>query len=114
MLGAILRPDFEQCFTKCNSNMYADDTTVTCSSEEIDQLCNDLKAEGEHIVDWLRQNKLSLNTEKTEFTVVGHKRQTNHILKAIEISINGELVKRVKKFEYLGVTVDENLTCNEH
>ena len=53
--------------------MYADDISVTCSAEDIDRLCNVLKAETEHIAEWLRQNKLSLNTDKTESMVVGHK-----------------------------------------
>ena len=44
--------------------MYADDTSVTCSAEDIYDLCNDLKAEIDNIAEWLRQNKLSLNTEK--------------------------------------------------
>ncbi len=35
--------------------MYADDTSVTCSSEHIDQLCNDLKIEVDNIAEWLRQ-----------------------------------------------------------
>ena len=33
--------DFEQCLKKCTSNMYADDTSVTCSVEDIYNLCND-------------------------------------------------------------------------
>ena len=44
--------------------MFADDTSVTCSAEDIYDLCNDLKAEIDNIAEWLRQNKLSLNTEK--------------------------------------------------
>ena len=44
--------------------MYADHTNVTCSAEDIYDLCNDLKAEIDNIAEWLRQNKLGLNTEK--------------------------------------------------
>ena len=66
--------DFEQCLNKCTSNMYANYTSVTCSAEHIDELCSDLRAEVDNIAEWLRQNKLSLNTDKTEYMVVGHKR----------------------------------------
>ena len=93
--------------------MYTDDTSVTCSAEDIYDLCNDLKAKLDNIVEWLRQNKLSLNTEKTECMVVGHKRQTTHILGPLEVSVNGEPIKRAQKVKYLGITVDENLTWNE-
>ena len=51
--------------------MYADDTCVTCSAEDIYDLCNDLKAEIDNIAECLRQNKLSLNTEKREYMVIG-------------------------------------------
>ena len=59
--------------------MFADDISVTCSAEDIDKLCNDLRNELVNIAEWLRQNKLSLNTDKTEYMVVGRKRQTNRI-----------------------------------
>ena len=105
--------DFEQCLNKCTTNMYADDTSVTCSAEDIDELCYHLRTEVDNIAEWLRQNKLSMNTDKTEYMVVGHKRQTNRIQGPLEVNINGGPIKRVKKVKYLGITVDENLTRNE-
>ena len=105
--------DFEQCLQKCTANMYADDTSITCSAEDLTELCNDLKTEVGNIAEWLRLNKLSLNTDKTEYMVVGHKRQTNSISEPIEININEEPIKRVQKVKYLGTMVDENLKWNE-
>ena len=54
-----------------------------------------------------------MNTDKTEYMVVGHKRQTARILGPIEVNLNGGPIKRVQKVKYLGITVDENLTWNE-
>ena len=90
--------------------MYADDTSVTCSAEDIYDLCNDLKAEIDNIAECLRQNKLSLNTEKQNIWLLAHKRQTNRILGPLEVNVNGEPIKRAQKEKYLGITVDENLT----
>ena len=59
--------------------MYSDDISVTYSAEDIDELCNDLRIEVENIAEWLRQNKLSLNTDKTEYIVIGRKRQTTKL-----------------------------------
>ena len=87
---------------------------MACSAEDIDELCNDLKTEVEHIAEWSRQNELRLNTEKTEYRVVDHKLQTNNIITPIVTSINGESIKGVIKVKYLGITMDENLTWNEH
>ena len=69
--------------------MYADNTSVTCSAEDIDEHCSDLRAEVDNTAEWLGQNKLSLNTEKTEYMVVGHLRQTNRIHGPLEVNING-------------------------
>ena len=63
---------------------------------------------------WLRQNKLSLNTDKTEYMAIGYKRQTNRIPRSVEVNINGAPIKRVQEVKYLGTTVDENLTWNGH
>ena len=37
--------------------MYADDTSITCSAKDIEELCNELKTEGKNIAEWMRQNK---------------------------------------------------------
>ena len=58
--------DFKQCLKECTLDMYADHTCVTCSADDVDELCNDLEAEVENIPEWFRQNKLSLNIDKTE------------------------------------------------
>ena len=79
--------DFEQC--KCTPNRYADDTSATCSTEDIDDRCNDLKTETANISEWLSQNKLSLNTDKIEYMVVSYTRQTNRILVPLEANVNG-------------------------
>ena len=93
--------------------MYADDTSVTCSGEDIYDLCIDLKVEIDNITESLRQNKLSLNTAKTEYMVVGHKQQINHIPGPLEVNVNGEPIKRAQQIKYLGIMVDENLIWKE-
>ena len=94
--------------------MYADDTSVTCSAKDIDDLCNGLEAEIDNITEWLCQNKLSLNTDKTENMVACYKRETNHVIDPLEVNIYGEPIKRAQKVKYNGITVDKNLTWNEH
>ena len=71
--------DFDQRIEKC----IADDTSVTCCADDIDELCNVLRTEVGNIAEWLRLNKLNLNTDEIEYTVVAHKQQTIHILRPI-------------------------------
>ena len=49
--------------------MYADDTTLFCDINNIQNLKITLNAELRNITDWLAANKLSLNTSKTKFMV---------------------------------------------
>ena len=46
--------------------MYADDKSITLGGEDAYQLLEDLRNELEDIIDWLRQNKFSLNVTKCE------------------------------------------------
>ena len=61
----------------------------------------------------MRSNKLSLIARKSEFLIVGHKRQLNGIEKSVQVMIDEDSVRRVQKVKYLGQEVDENLTWNE-
>ena len=94
--------DFERCLENCTPNMYADDTSVACFAEDMEELYNDLQNELINISDWMRQNKMSLNTKKSEFMTIGHKRQLNRIQNAIHLDIGGEELKRVHEVKYLG------------
>ena len=93
--------------------MYADDTTVTYSAEDIEALCDDINMELANISEWMRSNKLSLNARKSEFLIVGHNRQLNSIQQPLQLKIRDDLIRRVKKVNYLVLEVDEHLTCNE-
>ena len=58
--------------------MYANDTSVSSSSESPLQLLEDLKSELERIIDWLRQTKLSLNVVKCEYMFLGNHKQLSN------------------------------------
>ena len=61
----------------------------------------------------MRSNKLSLSARKSEFLIVGHKRQLNGIEKSVQVMIDDDSVRMIQKVKYLGLEVDENLTWNE-
>ena len=113
LLFIIYVNDFPQCLSRSSPNMYADDTTVTYSADDIATLCGDLNEELTNISEWMRSNKLSLNASKSEFLIIGHKRQLNGIEKPVQLMIDEDSVRRVHKVKYLGLEVDENLTWNE-
>ena len=100
--------DFEKCLENCTPNLYADDTSVTCFAEDLKKLCNSLQNELTNISEWMKMNLK--NTKKSEFMIIGHKRQLNRIQYPIHLDIGGEEIKRVHEVKYLGVSVDESLS----
>ena len=65
-----------------------------------------------NISEWMPSKKLSLDASKSEFLIVGHKRQLNSIQQPVQLKIGDDSI-RIQKVEYLGIAVDENLTCTE-
>ena len=90
--------------------MYADDTTLFCPTSTSYELIN---IEFNKVYTWLCANKLSLNIKKTNYMVF-HNRNKNitHLLP--ELKIKDYAVTRVKKFNFLGILIDENLNWNAY
>ena len=88
LLFNIYANDFPHCLSRSSPNMYADDTTVTYSADDIETLYDDLNEELTNTSEWMRSNKLSLNASKSEFVIVGHIRQLNSIEKPVPVMID--------------------------
>ena len=58
-------------FLKSNVIIYADDTAISLSSKNIDELKNHLISDLLKLWDWIHGSKLSLNVMKTQSLVVG-------------------------------------------
>ena len=127
--GSILGPllfiiyinDIAKITNKFHFTIYADDTTLLeplCTfkiptSQNIKQLTNDINKELEGIVEWLGLNKLSLNVKKTKMMLF-HYKQRNVSAITPKLKINGILIEKVKCFNFLGITIDENMTWKPH
>ena len=88
--------------------MYADDTCVNIASKNLNELLTDLKNELENISNWMRINKLSLDTSKSEYmatTKLGNDLP--------DLFLNNEVIKRVDKTKYLGIHIDESLNWKD-
>ncbi len=105
--------DFEKCLKVSKAGMYADDTHVTLTSKNVEELVHKAQEELTHISEWMRINKLSANPQKTEYMVIGHPRKTNKVEIQDTLRLNGSDIKRVKKTKSLGVIVDEGLNWEE-
>ena len=63
---------------------------------------------------WLIANKLTLNTTKTEFLLIGSRQKLITRTDSPAVSINGTLVNHVSTSKSLGVFIDANLTWGSH
>ena len=59
--------------------MFADDTNLFYSRKDIHSLFNIVNNESLNISHWLNSNKLSLNADKTKFTLFHKVRQRDNI-----------------------------------
>ena len=95
--------------------MFADDTNLFLSNNNITALFAMANNELKHVNDWFKANKLSLNNGKTKYTFFHKIKTSDYIpLKLPSLSINNTVIKRESCIKFLGVMLDENLTWKNH
>ncbi len=83
----------------------ADDTNVFVSTTSPLELKRIMKQVLHDLFDWFQANKLTVNLEKTCFTIFKSKRkQIPEYLNSIQIG--NEIIKKVPSAKYLGVILD--------
>ena len=90
--------------------MFAEDTNLSCKSKTVKTLFLKANIELEKISKWFQADKLSLNEDKTRFTLF-HKLQDrgNLPLQLPDLKINDYKNERSYSIKFLGVMVDEHL-----
>ena len=81
--GTILGPllfliyinDLPNCLTSCQPRMYADDTHITYADVDVNSIQLNLNHDLGNLNKWLISNKLTLNTAKTEFMLIGSRQK---------------------------------------
>lgn len=111
--GSVLGPllfivyinDIMKSVKYCTVNLFADDTLMYVSGKNITEVVEKVNEDLKSLQVWLNQNKLKLNTEKTNYMFI-----TNKVIKEdFELKVNNEKLNRVKETKYLGVVIDEKL-----
>ena len=121
--GSILRPllfliyinDLSLVSKFLSPIMFADDTNLFYSHNNIKILFKNANDELEKISQWFKANKFSLNEGKTKFTLFHKPRDKDNLsLQLPNLKINNNEIKRYSSIKFLGVLVDENLTWIDH
>ena len=104
-----------------NSNciQYADDLTLyrSCKINKKDTCIKELEKDLTSFVNWSIETNLVFNIGKTKFMLITSKQlSTRHKLKneQLQICCNTTEPERITEWKLLGLTIDGNLTLNNH
>jgi len=91
--------------------LFADDTNLFVSAKTTNELESKANSYLRNLDNWLKANKLHLNTDKTCYSVFS----PNKIpVPTVAITINDTKIKCVKECKYLGVIIDDELKWTSH
>ena len=95
--------------------MFADDTNLFFEHTDLRILFSMVNDELEKIYEWFNANKLSLNADKTKYSLFHKPSKTDDLpLLLPKVLINDKEVERVGSIKFLGVLLDEHLSWKEH
>ena len=96
----------------CSLFMYADDSTLTCSSSSINEIENILNIALARIHNWSVRNKLTINANKTKSMLIGSRQRVSNT--DLNVSIADSPIVKVNSCKCLGVIIDETLSWTPH
>ena len=116
--------------------LFADDTTLLFSHQDIVSQNDIINNELQEICNWFQANKLSVNASKTNYMVLGTHHSTRKFIDInqdtdiltdsessgsrdvekvkLNVKLDGVSLNRVSSTKFLGVIIDENLTWKNH
>ena len=120
--GTILGPllfllyinDLPNCLMHSQPKMYADDTSITYASKDVEEIERCVNMDLDRIRIWLAANKRTLNTTKTEFLLIESRQRLSTLERNPIIEINKFPIKQVSTSKSLGVHIDGNLSWDCH
>ena len=95
--------------------LYADDTMINCQADTVDDINFQLQSDIDKVSHWFKQNKLTLNISKSSALYIGTRQKLMNNLTCNEsLTINNADLEINNNYSYLGLTIDNSLTWNNH
>ena len=110
-LFALYTNDLPRAVTSGSIFMYADDTTVYCIGDSVDNTVTSLNRALSELNSWCLENSLTPHPAKCEAMLVMRK---PHIGPLIPVTIGEARIEWVKHTRLLGVTIDDKLSWIHH
>ena len=100
-------------FAKRNILLYADDSVIFDSSDDISALYCSIQTELNNIAIWCASHKLTINIKKTKAVLfTNNNDQELAINDPCKIYLEGEKLEPVPVYKYLGIPLDHKLRFN--
>ena len=114
LLFLIYINDLPNCLETTRASMFADDANISCCSNSPNDIEPKLNTDLENVHKWLLANKLTLNTEKTEFMIVGSRQKINDMPNFPHVVIGDQIINQVSSKKVLGVIINDQLKWHDH
>ena len=116
MLGPLLFPlyinDLHDAIKYCMVLHFADDTNLLLFDNSLKLLRKKINIDLKLLCHWLNANKISLNTQTTEYILFRHKRKSVNF--NLNLKLNGKKLYPSSYIKYLGIFLDENLKLEKN
>ena len=93
--------------------LYADDTNIYVSSENLDDLLPEVNRDLERCKQWFDLNRLNLNSSKSHYIHFHRKQKVMHPYRGV-LYVGDEEILRVTSTKFLGEVIDESLSWESH
>ena len=94
--------------------MYADDTHITYAGVDVNSIHLNLNHNLDNLNKWRISNKLTLNSAKTEFMLIGSRQKLSTLSNPLKLSIDNVAIEHFSSVKSLGIFIDENLRWQTH
>ena len=118
--GSVLGPllfilfinDLHKAIEFSSVHHFADDTNLIITDKSMKKINKHINRDFKLVVEWIRANRLSLNTSKTELVIFKSKNKI--ITKHLNFHISGQKIKPSSQVKYLGIILQDDLHWNSH
>ena len=113
LLYVIYANDIATKIRKSKSIFYADDTVVFTHGKNIYEIEKSLQNDLDSLHSWFSDNGLFINLKKTIYTFYGSKSKLANV-RDLSLTIENTNLERAVNYTYLGITLDEQLSYEQH
>ena len=115
LLFLIYINDISKVLKNCKVSLYADDTVIYKTHDNVNVAIELLQCHLNHLSSWCTRNKLTINSKKNKYCIYGMRSNVKKS-KSIHtvLSLDNNILDIVCSYKYLGCILDDHLTYDKH